>query len=806
MYGDWSRIRFTPKNQFVAVVKQQGRVDVDADDLEQHAIDLAVRRGINADLIGAYGGPEDNLGFGVTVTTSPNGDKITIGHGRYYINGLEIENPVDVDYDQQPWLVGAPGASASLLAQLRAAAAGSTIGFVLEAWVRLATALDDPLMLEPALGGADTTVRLQTVWRVVGTVITSQPRILIHYDSSNPISKLSPSCQWLYSGNSNPSTGQLTASVAQSGPDCGCQPIAAAGYQGLENQLYRVEIHEGGDLTSATFKWSRENGSVVTAITAVNGAVLTVASLGKDANLGFAAGQWVELSDDSFLFGPTPNQPGVLCHIFGIDYTAMQVTLTAPITFNIDPTKNARMRRWDQSGATISASGVPVSATPVALENGIQVSFSAGTYNAGDYWAIPARTASGTIIWPPDGSANQAQSPAFTKIFFAPVASVSTLRFGDRFTVLTEVSDCRLKFPSLNTLNATTTPPALHVTAISWVNDDVMTVDTLLTNGLSVTFDAAPTSPFGGGNFRVTLEPSMLADVGGSYATMVQRFSASGQTNNYTDVFLRTVFALDPPQGIAVTNNQVIWLAALTRTNLASADTLWLVLNTALSVTNPSGFARVRVRLDGGAVYGAGASGNIYLDGQTFGTNATRASDGAARVDLTLPSGESAEVSDFESWFYLAPSLLIKAITIVGTVQGAVVALTAVTLEINPQGVVQQIYEGTTAQGSTVTNFGASLTFNYATLAATTVSLTLSGTPAPGAQTIATVPATVTAAAGAVVAKAPITLQGNPPTATGTTPYQMTVNAAVATAVRSIGISAAFTVYVVVVTPPPRLE
>ena len=807
MYGDWSRIRFTPKNQFVAVIKQQGRVDVDADDLEQHAIDLAARLTLNADLIGAYGGPEDDAGFGVTLTSGSNGNKITIGNGRYYINGLQVENPADVDYDQQPWLMGAPGATASLFTQLQAAGVGATIGFVLEAWVRLATALDDPVLLEPALGGVDTTVRLQTVWRVVGTVIASPPRVLIHFDPSDPISKLVPSCQWLYRAHaSNPSTGQLTASVARSGPDCGCQPIAAAGYQGLENQLYRVEIHQGGDLTSATFKWSRENGSVVTAVTDVNGAVLTVMSLGKDANLGFAAGQWVEVSDDTFLFGPTPNQPGVLCQIFGIDFTAMQVTLTAPVGVNIDATKNARMRRWDQSGATITASGVPVSASPVALENGIEVGFSAGSYNPGDYWTIPARTASGTLIWPPDGSVNQAQSPAFTKIFFAPVASLAVVRKGERTIALPQISDCRLTFPPLNVLNSPVAPQALHVSAISWVNDDITTVDTLLTKGLSVTFDAAPTSPFGGGNFRVTLEPSLLPDVAASYAAMVQAFSASGQTNAYTDVFLRTVFALDPPQGITVTNNQAVWLAPLAPGTLGSADTLWLVLNTALNVTNPTGFARISVRLDGGAVYGAGASGNIYLDGQTFGTNATRASDGAARVDLALPSGESAKVSDFESWFYLAPSLLIKAITIVGTVQGVVVPLTAVTLQINPEGVVQQILEGATAQGSPVTNFGASLTFNYAPLAATTVTLTLSGTPAPGAQTIATVPATATASAGAVIVKAPITLQGNPPTATGTAPYQLTLTAAVATAVRSIGISAAFTVNVVIFRPPLRLE
>ena len=44
-----------------------------------------------------------------------------------------------------------------------------------------------------------------------------------------------------------------------------CIVPADAGYRGLENQLYRVEVHRPGDASSATFKWSRDNASVATA-------------------------------------------------------------------------------------------------------------------------------------------------------------------------------------------------------------------------------------------------------------------------------------------------------------------------------------------------------------------------------------------------------------------------------------------------------------------------------------------------------------------------------------------------------------
>ena len=36
----------------------------------------------------------------------------------------------------------------------------------------------------------------------------------------------------------------------------------------------------------------------------------------------------------------------------------------------------------------------------IELEGGVQVKFEPGTYKTGDYWLIPARTATGSIEWP----------------------------------------------------------------------------------------------------------------------------------------------------------------------------------------------------------------------------------------------------------------------------------------------------------------------------------------------------------------------------------------------------------------------
>ena len=81
-----------------------------------------------------------------------------------------------------------------------------------------------------------------------------------------------------------------------------------AGYRGLENQLYRVEVHTGGPAHLATFKWSRENASVETTIQNFNGNTLTVTDTGKDEVLGFSSGQWVEIVDDESTLKGSPRQ------------------------------------------------------------------------------------------------------------------------------------------------------------------------------------------------------------------------------------------------------------------------------------------------------------------------------------------------------------------------------------------------------------------------------------------------------------------------------------------------------------------
>ena len=71
MKADLTRDTFHPRKHYTRVLTQQGRVQLDADANEQAAILLRYLRTLAADLIGPAGGPENNLGFGIT-TLTPN--------------------------------------------------------------------------------------------------------------------------------------------------------------------------------------------------------------------------------------------------------------------------------------------------------------------------------------------------------------------------------------------------------------------------------------------------------------------------------------------------------------------------------------------------------------------------------------------------------------------------------------------------------------------------------------------------------------------------------------------------------------
>ncbi len=777
MKGDFSRIRFNAKKQYTAVLEQQGRVSLDADANEQCAIDGYLSSTETVDVIGEYGAPANDAGFAITVS----GNEILIGAGRYYVEGLMCENKQNnLAYGDQPYLLNPSPTDSMMLKAL--AQHGGVIQVFLQVWQRLVTAMDDPCLREPALGQADTTARLQTVWRVVANLVQrrviAQARTALaaerkvasapterlttkvfasavkenltfsHLDASaGTVTAAAPAaaplaaassdcCAQMYDQPVPARTGVMGSMTSGGTTDCSCQPIAAAGYRGLENQLYRIEIHQPGDATKATFKWSRENGSVVAAILSISGPTVWVDSLGPDANLGFQPNDWVEISDDTYLFGQKPNQPGMLYQILSVDPTGPSITLTTPAV-SVDPTRNARLRRWDQSGSSAGSNGIPLAAnTWQTLENGILVSFGSGIYQTGDYWLIPARAASGQIDWPPCGSnGNLFQSPNYVAVFNAPLACIQWDAKNRKATV----EDCRRIFSPLTDLTPSVTPPALHIKNYSWLNDDITTFDALLKSGLTLTLDAAPTGPISGANFIVTIEamdislirpefaavathaasPASAASPAGTATTPAQsaatnRVLNAPSTSPYTAVYQvlpLSISILDWQTTVNTSTKQIVW--GLPKTELTGLQFRFLqLINNLLGTLADFGlYARARVKLVGHTIFAQSGNAQNFLDGQSFGQQTTRQDGKTPCISLQMPSGNGNKASDFEGWFYLAPfnsvsslTMNYPAFTVVLSFHGDVIGVNAGTppARVTAQVTVHLRYPGVMVGGTTV--------------------------------------------------------------------------------------------------------
>jgi hypothetical protein len=453
MHGDFTRNTFDWRNHFTRVLMQQGRVQLDADWNEQAAILLHYLRALAADVIGPHGGSNGAFQIG-----PGDPDDLAIAPGHYYVDGLLCENDAGVTYSQQPYYPLPASATFP---------SGRVLVY-LDAWERHLTYLQDDLIREVALGGPDTATRAQLVWQVKILAVDEAVKDLQAAQQARKeelakaqqagdtaaanqlqaqVSRLAAilkqmtvggaGCDVLFDGLvalpdlSRPDyrMPRLRAQARPGAtPDEACTVAPQSRYRG-ENQLYRVEIHTGGSAGTATFKWSRENGSVVFAISSLQGTIATVDSLGRDEHLGLKKGDWVEVVDDDLVLW---NQPGPLFQVDAVDPVEMQVTLKAragvamPV-YDESSTTHPLLRRWDHQAGPGSTDGAMAVREDVwiDLEQGVQVKFQKASpmhqYVSGDYWLIPARVATGDVEWPGDPD----KEPYTIAHHYAPLAIVA---------------------------------------------------------------------------------------------------------------------------------------------------------------------------------------------------------------------------------------------------------------------------------------------------------------------------------------------------------------------------------------------
>jgi len=451
MKGDFTRLTFRKEKHYSSVRRQQGRVDLDADWNEQADISGYLTETETRDVIGACGVPKHDAGFSVVDPTAlsaaeksaltnrgvlplKSGDFL-IGDGRAYIDGILCENEDIVSFTNQPDLLPDP------LTKSR------RYCVYLDVWQRHLTALDDPEIREVALGGPDTATRTKTVWQVLGLDVGN---------AGAAVTCASDVQAW--DDAIAPSTIKLSAQAAQEQPsDKPCILPPGAGYRRLENQLYRVEIHDGGNLggsSAPTFKWSRDNGCVVASIASIASNKITLTAPGKDVALGFVEGQWIELIDDRNEWNGTP---GILVPITTADELVLTVDSTQAIppgslgSFVPDAMYYPKARRWDSVGVTTAT--IPATNDGfLPLEDGVEVKFENGTCRTGDYWVIPARTDHGDVEWPQDSATPSNPVPQLPKGIvhhFCRLAIVDV----DGSGKVTFVEDCRRSFPPLTEID-----------------------------------------------------------------------------------------------------------------------------------------------------------------------------------------------------------------------------------------------------------------------------------------------------------------------------------------------------------------
>jgi len=442
MKGDFTRSTFRPEQHYSSVRMQQGRVQLDADWNEQ--IEIAAHRNAtaSADTIGGCGGPLNAAGFSLTGSRIP-----IIGKGRYYVGGILCENERKVPLDQQPDLP--VDDVQELISPYNAKGSGGTYLAYLDVWERHLTVLEDPAIREVALGGPDTATRTQTVWQV---------KLLGPLKGPQACTDEPPEWKALVDHRNDGTLNACANPVTATPQPCVVPP--GGGYRRLENQLYRVEVHEvdtNGKVVR--LKWSRDNGSILTRWLDQKASAkleLIVAGIGRDQVLGFAPGHYVEVSDDR---RDLHGQAGILVRLASAEGQVLTLDSTdLAASVNKDdfpdtrstggPPNNPKVRRWD---------GVldnPVSDQWIELEDGVQIQLDEGRYRVGDYWLIPARTATADVEWPRDASGEPIpQPPAGVVHRYCRLAILEAAVLDKAGLKFDLTQDCRRFFPPLTGLS-----------------------------------------------------------------------------------------------------------------------------------------------------------------------------------------------------------------------------------------------------------------------------------------------------------------------------------------------------------------
>ncbi len=447
MKGDFSNWRDEHRHNFTGVLQQQGRVLLDTDWNAQTAITIDWEDMAGRDIIGA--------GVAAVPANQPNGFKITaavhdlvthkinlkVTPGRVWADGLLAQLFPEPDPD-------VPGDVARVATYLKPpvqdpAFDDSTIekvvrdAVILEVWRDEINGFQLPgLLIEPALGGPDTTERVETAFAFrLRRLAAGETCESIVGSLKDDFSK----------------KGKLKATLQPPSPGSGdCPTPAGGGYTGFEHNLYRIEI-ANVDTGPPQFKWSQYGGGLVGRghFDAAKKEVTIKANSQAIINSGLASFYLEAVEYDAGLehWRVTYGAPATLNN----DVLTLGVKVFGTIPSNPGATDTTFFRLWNGIA--------PVQHVNTELPNnvGIFLDFDtpgASNYTPGDYWTFPVRAGEvkndeplvgkeiggGIIVGvPPKG------------IHFHRVP-LAVLSWADNQSVVVPIEDCRHLFQPLTRL------------------------------------------------------------------------------------------------------------------------------------------------------------------------------------------------------------------------------------------------------------------------------------------------------------------------------------------------------------------
>ncbi|UCC57833.1 MAG: hypothetical protein JSW14_05545 [Candidatus Bathyarchaeum sp.] len=427
MKGDTTRSYSEKKtnfDNFVGVLHQQGRVLLDRDWNDQIYIVTNWQVQAARDIIGAGVAAIPEIEFQnfkiqeetISIDEESEGISFNITPGRLWADGflLYLE-------DQK----GVKQKRIALKHQLfKHSEDSSRYAILLEVWQESINGFQMPNdLIEPALGGVDTTQRLQTAFTFRSLKLRSKANDTCE-DIRDHIKKIL---------DAKKST--LTVTFESTGGGHHESPMEEwSGYTGLEHALYRIEVADTDKGSPHNlFKWSRCNGGLVGRGKKDGDTIKITAN--RQAILGSGSTKFyleiIKHNEKYGFWGPTYGATVELTpendlEVKGTPYLTKEVS-NGDVFF----------RLWD---------GIfPVSDDLTLLENGICLQFDTlnwGNMRPGDYWTFPVRATSIPLV--ESVELPKAKEPDGVNYHLVPFAIISRNN-NETF----DFTDCRIPFRSL---------------------------------------------------------------------------------------------------------------------------------------------------------------------------------------------------------------------------------------------------------------------------------------------------------------------------------------------------------------------